>query len=323
MYVCVSECPVLRQVYQSESPNEPYTSDLSPIPLCQTTVTTPMSRPTNPNRSTAVPPSSPSRQALGGQNSPGDLTKDLLRTYERVQAHIHELECENQRLRALLELSEATPSSKEVETQERAKHEPRTNETTGGGSVLEALPSPDDATSTMRDAETALGCLSSLFVASNWIHGALTLPGVHQRLRDILEQIVGAQAYAVYVADGATLAPIFADGLHQDEDVRVPPPLAAGVAQTGVSHITNPPSQPGSLQNPIAVIPLTVEQRLFGVLVIVRLLAHKDSLSDLDYEVFQLLGQHAATALIAAGLYAQAGQRLPTADAYQPAPQRG
>ena len=58
---------------------------------------------------------------------------------------------------------------------------------------------------------------------------------------------------------------------------------------------------------PVAVVPLATAESLVGAIVIDRLLVQKDALSPVDFELFNLLGVHAATALSSALLREQAG----------------
>jgi hypothetical protein len=58
------------------------------------------------------------------------------------------------------------------------------------------------------------------------------------------------------------------------------------------------PSQ-GTFQDPPAVIPLSVDDRVVGTIAIFSTLAQKNKFDQVDFELFKLLGQHAAQALVA------------------------
>jgi len=57
--------------------------------------------------------------------------------------------------------------------------------------------------------------LANLFVASSSLHSSLSPRAVTRRLKEVLEQLVGAEQFGVYLAthEGRTLAPIAVAGL--------------------------------------------------------------------------------------------------------------
>ena len=66
------------------------------------------------------------------------------------------------------------------------------------------------------------------------------------------------------------------------------------------------------LEQPIVCIPLSVQNSPIGAIAIYSLLQQKDGFSELDHELFSVLGGHAATALFAARLYSQSERKLNT-----------
>ncbi|MEP7051583.1 MAG: diguanylate phosphodiesterase, partial [Pseudomonadota bacterium] len=59
-----------------------------------------------------------------------------------------------------------------------------------------------------------------------------------------------------------------------------------------------------------------VDDRVVGTIAIFSTLAQKNKFDTVDFELFKLLGQHAAQALVAASLFAQADQKLPGLEAF-------
>ena len=59
----------------------------------------------------------------------------------------------------------------------------------------------------------------------------------------------------------------------------------------------------------LACIPLKLDGRITGLIVIHRLLRHKTALDALDHELFSLLGTHAATALYCTALHQRLQER--------------
>jgi GAF domain-containing protein len=72
----------------------------------------------------------------------------------------------------------------------------------------------------------------------------------------------------------------------------------------------------GSPDSPAAVIPLVVDEKVVGVIAIFSTLSQKTRFDTVDFELFKLLGQHAAAALVSASLFAQAERKLPGLEAF-------
>jgi len=65
------------------------------------------------------------------------------------------------------------------------------------------------------------------------------------------------------------------------------------------------------LERPLIIVPLKVRDRVVGVVIIWDLLSQKTALADVDYELFNLLAAHAASALQGAWLAAELKGRAP------------
>jgi GAF domain-containing protein len=66
---------------------------------------------------------------------------------------------------------------------------------------------------------------------------------------------------------------------------------------------------------PAACIPLQIEDRPVGAIVVFDLFAQKPEFVTVDRELFKLLGAHAGAALVAAYMYTSADGRLPAPEA--------
>jgi GAF domain-containing protein len=161
--------------------------------------------------------------------------------------------------------------------------------------------------------------LANLYVASYQLHSTLDSGEVVKVILEIVINLIGAEIFCVYVCEEGTgeLTPVAAEG----DDVNGCPQLRVGEGFVGRSveagevAIGNPaaerspPSQGGE---PVVCIPLRVDNRPVGAIVIYRLLQQKDGFSALDNELFTLLAGHAATAIFASRLYAQSERKLST-----------
>lgn len=245
----------------------------------------------------------------------GLLTREFVEQYEALQGALLELRSENGRLRSIVEADDAIRDLiRKIEALETEKRD-----LLGRFARVEARTSDFD--SRLHDLEDDFANLANLYVASNSLHSSLSPRAVTRRLREVLEQLVGAAQFGIYLStrDGRTLHAIAEQGL--GAEAPTPEALVAGrvgeVARSGVARIDDDadPSQ-GTLQSPPAVFPLQIDDNVVGVVAIFRSFEHKKRFSTVDFELFKLLGQHAAGALMSAGLYAQAGRRLPGPEAF-------
>ena len=62
----------------------------------------------------------------------------------------------------------------------------------------------------------------------------------------------------------------------------------------------------------LAAVPLRVQDMIVGALVVFKLLAHKSNFQSEDSELFDLIGAHAASALLASRVYAGMARKLRT-----------
>jgi transcriptional regulator with GAF, ATPase, and Fis domain len=65
------------------------------------------------------------------------------------------------------------------------------------------------------------------------------------------------------------------------------------------------------LKHPLAMVPLKIRAQVVGMITVWDLLAQKTTLAEVDYELFNLLGAHAASALQGAKLTAELNGRSP------------
>ena len=161
--------------------------------------------------------------------------------------------------------------------------------------------------------------LANLYVASYQLHSTLDPSEVVKVILEIVINLIGAEIFAVYVCeeDGDELRPVASEG----EPVSAFPTLRLGEGMVGQSVAEGevelgdpgisggPPSRGGE---PVVSVPLRVDEKPVGAIVIYKLLQQKDGFSALDNELFTLLAGHAATAIFASRLYAQSERKLST-----------
>lgn len=161
--------------------------------------------------------------------------------------------------------------------------------------------------------------LANLYVASYQLHSTLDSGEVVKVILEIVINLIGAEIFCVYVAEEETgiMTPVAAEG----DDVAACPLLQIGEGfvgesvESGTVAIGDPSTQgrpPSKGGEPVVSIPLRVDDRPVGAIVIYKLLQQKDGFSPLDNELFTLLAGHAATAIFASRLYAQSERKLST-----------
>ena len=155
--------------------------------------------------------------------------------------------------------------------------------------------------------EAELSDLANLYIASYQLHASLSLRRVVRHLKDTIGQLVGAYAFVIYVIDPADkrVVPLGWEELEENEVH----PLPLGEGPVGDACLTGIPRirenlREGSLEDPIAIIPLMVGERPIGAISIARMLEQKKGWASVDRELFKLVGAHGGTALIAANLFA-------------------
>jgi GAF domain-containing protein len=173
-----------------------------------------------------------------------------------------------------------------------------------------------------RAAEMAhdLNDLTSLYVASSQLNGTLVIGRVLKHMCELLEQLVGAQRFVIYLIqpDGRRGVPVSAHGhgVTQLPSISLEDGPIGDVCLTGVAQMGEPAAHVDGA--PVAVLPLSVEDQVVGVIVIERLLPHKQAWAHVDRELFTLLSSRGAVALLAANLYTrESGPRAALRDVFE------
>jgi len=243
------------------------------------------------------------------------LTQELVRENEELRRRLSEAESENAQLKIHLRRDDAVRellSTIEKLEQEKSALLSRFREAEARSNAFEE---------TYSEVEAELSNLAGLYVAARQLHATATVPGVMRHLKEILEQLVGARSYAVYLRSerGGELVPVFHQGMNASEVRNVQP--GQGVIGEAFMHGTGYVSEDdtitgGTFEAPAAAIPLRIDERVVGVLAVFQTFEQKRRFMSVDLEFFKLLGGQAAAALAAAGLLAAADGKLPGAEFY-------
>jgi nitrate/nitrite-specific signal transduction histidine kinase len=155
--------------------------------------------------------------------------------------------------------------------------------------------------------------LTNLYVATFQLHASLELPHVQAAICEIAINLLGAEQYALLLRDeerGAIEVAARSDALdlplagdvYQGGDALVDAAFADNVLRLG----------PAEGSTVVAAVPLSVQGANLGMLVIERLLAQKGQLGAEDRELLDVLGAHAASALLAARMFHERTRKLRT-----------
>lgn len=174
-----------------------------------------------------------------------------------------------------------------------------------------------DVAARYEEIEAQNNQLANLYVASYQLHATLSFGEVLDTVKEILINLIGAEAFAIYWVD-EKFGTLHREAVQGMGAITVPEKLRPErgplrrAAEVGESYYADPLPEPGrvTVLLPIACVPLKISGRPIGVIAIYRLLEQKQRFSPLDFELFTLLGGHAATALFSSKLYQQSEQKL-------------
>lgn len=241
--------------------------------------------------------------------------EEMLAEHRRLLAVVTELREENARLRAAMQSESAvTKLLSLVEHLEQDKRDLLSR----NQSVEQTFTRFNDQ---ILEIETELGNVGNLYVACSQMFGSTSPRGVMRHVKEVLAQLVGAERYAIYLVsnDRTELVPVASEGVGGDQLVNHPADRGAvgDAFRNGTMVLAeNTDTSEGTIDQPAALVPLRVDDRTVGVVVVYSTLPQKKSFSLVDHELFNLLGRQAVWALAAACLFAAADRRLPGLEAF-------
>jgi hypothetical protein len=230
-----------------------------------------------------------------------ELTEELVGENRRLREQMAALEEENAALRTQLASDKAIRDLlSKIDQLEREK-----------ARLLSAVHQQAEITHRVHEIEAELESFANLYVASFQLHSSLRVRTVVRNVKELLVQLVGVRSLSIYLAnqDDSYLLPIVSEGVDlatlpkiRLREALTSEPVEATVERTyltGVPHIAE-----GDVDAPpAACIPLQIEDRLMGVIVVYTLLLHKKRFVTVDRELFKLLGAHAGGAIVSAHLF--------------------
>lgn len=164
--------------------------------------------------------------------------------------------------------------------------------------------------------------LANLYVASYQLHSTLDFSEVLRIVLEIVINLIGAEKFAILLIDEKTneLVPVASEGIAVSSAPRVK--IGQGtigtVAKEGESYFSENLTYVKEFNptEPIVCIPLKIKEHVIGVISIYTLLTQKSGFTNMDYELFNLLAGHAATAIFSSKLYTQSERKLTTIQSF-------
>ncbi|MGE5894494.1 MAG: GAF domain-containing protein [bacterium] len=163
--------------------------------------------------------------------------------------------------------------------------------------------------------------LANLYVASYQLHSTLDFNEVLKIVLEIVINLIGAEKFSIMIMDEKTneIVPVASEGFRDTDvpSVKTGKGIIGRVAKEGDSyfaeHITH---ETLDFEHPLVCIPLKIKEHVIGVIAIYTLLVQKEKFTNVDYELFNLLAGHAATAIFSSRLYTQSERKLTTIQSF-------
>ncbi|UCG78760.1 MAG: GAF domain-containing protein [Nitrospirota bacterium] len=160
--------------------------------------------------------------------------------------------------------------------------------------------------------------LANLYVASYQLHSTLDFEEVLKIVIEIVINLIGAEKFSIMIMDEKTneLISVKSEGIYDTEipSVALGQGIIGRVSKEGDSYFAEEISYSDEIdfEKPMVCIPLKIKEHVIGVIVIYSLLIQKEKFTNVDFELFNLLAGHAATAIFSSRLYTQSERKLTT-----------
>lgn len=151
--------------------------------------------------------------------------------------------------------------------------------------------------------------LLNLYVASQRLHSALSFSEVIQSVKELVVNLIGSESFDVCLYDAhtaelrvlAALGTASTVGQTLDVGSQAQRSLASGDTVIPDQEELEPDGEAV-----VACVPLKLGDTVLGAIIIRELLAQKPSIERIDHDLFDLLGEHAVSALCASFLFTRA-----------------
>jgi len=167
------------------------------------------------------------------------------------------------------------------------------------------------------DIEQYNMALSNVYIAANQLHSTLDFTAVVKMAEEILWNFVASPCFAIFLRDEKTsdlklVGGQGIDGRFPSDVIHEPQGMIAEALNDGMSLFVEGVTS----ADPLACVPLKIEDRVVGLVTVYEIEAHKEGLSDLDKELFELLANQTATAMTSSRVYSETVKKLKSMESF-------
>jgi hypothetical protein len=167
------------------------------------------------------------------------------------------------------------------------------------------------------DIEQYNMALSNVYIAANQLHSTLDFTAVVKMAEEILWNFVASPCFAIFLRDEKTsdlklVGGQGIDGRFPSDILHEPQGMLAEALNDGTSLFVEGVTS----ADPLACVPLKIEDRVVGLVAVYEIEAHKGGLSDLDKELFELLANQTATAMTSSRVYSETVKKLKSMESF-------
>lgn len=163
--------------------------------------------------------------------------------------------------------------------------------------------------------------VSGLLIALNQLHTTLDLNEIYKIANNLLVDFIGANVFSIMLKDISEkeLVIVLSRGINENLEDRIRIPIGKGIignaVKEGKSFILSANQSPPIIKlankdfKLFACIPLRIENKIVGAIIINELSSQKSNFIQFDKELFDLMAQHTAIAIIRSQLFAKSEQK--------------
>lgn len=170
------------------------------------------------------------------------------------------------------------------------------------------------------DIERQNADLIAMYVASYQLHSTLNYNEVVTIVKDITINMIGAEVFGVYIVEREKneLNLIAEENLGKGMPKTIPidDKISQILCDSNSSQLSKSNLAGEETGHPIVYIPLRLENEPTGLIIINKLLIQKEGFHAVDFELVELLGRHAATALYSARMHTVSERKRTTLEGF-------
>ena len=254
----------------------------------------------------------------------GNRYRELSDFFVKTQDLVEDIVRENAQLKACLRAFESlggSPQEADIQARLRRSEEERLaldrDFVAAKDELLEMRNQLVDSTQRFADLNEQVNLLTNLHVAASQLHASLDHTEVLRSIQEIATNLVGAEAFHLFIVDEKTGQADLVLSEGQEGKARSVGPgegVIGAALESGQPYFAADTrvAEPTAFEAPIAVIPFELSGVVVGLLSIHKLFQQKTAFSELDFELFRLLGAQAATAVYASRLHMTSERKLAT-----------